>query len=267
MQTIRRLISDDKNSFVSVEEGELISYIKNGEELIHQKGDPGWRNSDTEMFPVIGPTEANDFIVNTGRGEAVQDQHGLLRELSYAPLNKTEYSIEFLKTYKKNTKVRNSKYPDKSNKELVFWPYSFEFKKRYTLSNDALKIQFDISGERGMPFMLGYHPAFKLSGNNDETFKFKNQQLKLQDILDVGSIAYPALGLNEITLVKPIGHNVLIKTQGFNNFMLWTEVPNMVCIEPISAYPYTGGKSLDSSLFRECDGSSDFFEVTIAMMQ
>ena len=113
--------------------------------------------------------------------------------------------------------------------------------------------------------MLGYHPAFKLSGNNDEIFKFKEEQLTLQDILDVGSIAYPALGTHEITLVKANGYNVLIKTQGFDNFMLWTEVPNMVCIEPISAYPYTGGKSLDSSLFMECEGV-DFFEVTISMI-
>ncbi len=267
MHTIHRLVSDDKKSFVSLEEGELISYIKNGDELIHQKGDPGWRNSDTEMFPVIGPTEANDFIVNTKRGEAVQDQHGLLRELTYIEVNKTENSVVYAKTYEKNSKVRNSKYPDKSNKELLFWPYSFEFKKRYKLSNDALKIQFEITGERGMPFMLGYHPAFKLSGNNDEIFKFKEQQLKLQEILDVGSIAFPVLGANEITLVKAKGHNVLIKTQGFDNFMLWTEVPNMVCIEPISAYPYTGEKSLDSSLFRECETeAANYFEVTITMI-
>jgi hypothetical protein len=265
MHTIHRLVSDDKKSFVDIEEGELISYNKNGEELIHQKGDPGWRNSDTEMFPVIGPTEANDFKVQTERGEAVQDQHGLLRELAYAEVNKTENSLELLKTYKKNSKVRNSKYPDKSNKELVFWPYSFEFKKCYELSNDSLKIKFEITGETGMPFMLGYHPAFKLSGNNNEIFKFKKQQLKLQDILDVGSIAYPALDANEVTLVKTKGYNLLIKTQGFDNFMLWTEVPNMVCIEPISAYPYTGGKSLDSSLFRKCE-AANYFEVTITMI-
>ncbi len=265
MHTIHRLVSDDKKSFVGIEEGELISYSKNGEEMIHQKGDPGWRNSDTEMFPIIGPTEANDFRVKTERGEAVQDQHGLLRELAYTDLNKSENSVEFLKTYKENSKVRNSKYPDKSNKELVFWPYSFEFKKRYELSNDALKIKFEITGEIGMPFMLGYHPAFKLSGNNNEIFKFKEQQLKLQDILDVGSIAYPALGASEMTLVKTKGYNLLIKTKGFNNFMLWTEVPNMVCIEPISAYPYTGEKSLDSSLFRQCE-AANYFEVTIRMI-
>jgi hypothetical protein len=262
MHTINRLISDDKKSLVTTDAGELISYIKNGEELIHQKGDPGWRNSDTEMFPLIGPTEANDFRVDTDRGEAIQDQHGLLRELSYIVSNKTESSVEFVKSYLKHTKVENSKYPDKSNKEFVFWPYSFEFKKQYELSNDSLKIQFEISGEKGMPFMLGYHPAFKLSGNNNETFEANKQRISLQDILNVGSIAYPVLDADEIHLIKPDRYNVSIKTHGFDNFMLWTEVPNMVCVEPISAYPYTGKQKLEKDLFRVCN-EKDHFEVCI----
>jgi len=68
------LISPDKNSVVKIDKGELVSFLKNDEELIHQKRQPGWRNSDTEMFPVIGPTEVNGFMVATPKGNAVQDQ-------------------------------------------------------------------------------------------------------------------------------------------------------------------------------------------------
>ncbi|MGB5383166.1 MAG: hypothetical protein WBN19_04905 [Lutimonas sp.] len=81
MHTIDRLVMDDKKSFVTIELGELISYIKNGEELVHQKGNQGWRNSDTKIFLVIGPTEANDFKVNIDSESAIQDQHLLLVEL------------------------------------------------------------------------------------------------------------------------------------------------------------------------------------------
>ncbi|MDF1518420.1 MAG: aldose 1-epimerase, partial [Lutibacter sp.] len=84
------LISPDKNSIVKIEKGELVSFLKNDEELIHQKGLPGWRNSDTEMFPVIGPTEATDFVVSTPKGNAIQDQHGLLRELIYTLMDSCE---------------------------------------------------------------------------------------------------------------------------------------------------------------------------------
>lgn len=91
------LISKDKNSIITIDKGELVSYKKDGEELIHQKGAPGWRNSDTEMFPIIGPTEANNFRVTTPKGIAIQDQHGLLRELEYVVYDNSENSAVFRK--------------------------------------------------------------------------------------------------------------------------------------------------------------------------
>ena len=178
------ITSPDKESTVVIDQGELISYSKYGEELIHQKGDPGWRNADTEMFPVIGPTEANGFIVETERGEAVQDQHGLLRELTYAVVSETGHSVSYNKTYKKNTPVKNSKYPDKSTKKMVSWPYNFSFAKKFNLTDEHLSIEFVIRGEPGMPFMLGYHPAFKLSGRNTEIFSTGRKEFSLQDILE-----------------------------------------------------------------------------------
>ena len=259
---ISEINSPDQKSKVTIDKGELISYIRNTEELIHQKGAPGWRNSDTEMFPVIGPTENNGFKVNTPRGNAIQDQHGLLRELTYQLVEKSDQSIVFQKKYLKNTAVKNSKYPDKSTKEVLAWPYDFSFKKKYLLSNNALSIQFEVNGESGMPFMLGYHPAFKLSGNHTEIIKLSNKELKIQDILDVGSIAYPALNTNEISLLKRDGQSIRISTEGFNNFMLWTEVPNMICIEPITAYPYNNSKTLGEELFIKSEGTH-LFQIVI----
>ena len=75
-------VSNGKNT-VSIDQGELISYKIKGEEFIHQKGSPGWRNSDTEMFPVIGPTAQNNFMVPSPKGDSFQDQHGILREMPY----------------------------------------------------------------------------------------------------------------------------------------------------------------------------------------
>ena len=256
------ITSPDKESTIVIDQGELISYSKFGEELIHQKGDPGWRNADTEMFPIIGPTEDNDFMVETERGEAVQDQHGLLRELAYSVVNETDHSIVYSKTYTKNTLVKNSKYPDKSTKKMVSWPYSFMFSKKFSVTDDALKIEFLVEAEPGMPYMLGYHPAFKLSGNNTESFSYGKEKMTLQDILDVGSIAYPAMNTNEISLIKENGYNIRLRTKGFHNFMLWTEVKNMVCIEPITAYPYTPEKMLAKELFKTCSGF-DSYEVII----
>lgn len=257
------LISPDKNSIVKIDQGELVSFLKNKEELIHQKGQPGWRNSDTEMFPVIGPTDANDFTVATPKGNAIQDQHGLLRELSYTLKESGETFAVFQKDYAANSIIKNSKFPEKSPEKKLHWPYDFRFKKRHELSNDSLKITFEIEAGKGMPFMLGYHPAFKLSGDKSEICKTKLQEVSLQKIMDGGSTAYPVLNTQEIKLIKSKGFNISIKTKGFDNFMLWTEVPNMLCIEPITAYPYTKeAPPLSEKLFNLSNGR-DYFEVVI----
>ena len=95
------ITSRDKESTVVIDQGELVSYSKFGEELIHQKGDRGWSSADTEMFPVIGPTKANNFKVTTDRGEAIQDQHGLLREMPYEVIEHLDDSLVCKKIYKK----------------------------------------------------------------------------------------------------------------------------------------------------------------------
>lgn len=252
------LISEDKNSIVKIEKGELISYKKNGEELMHQKGNPGWRNSDTEMFPIIGPTDSNNFIVATPKGNYNQDQHGLLRELEYSIQDQTKNTCVFKKKYAAYTAIENSKYPEKSPIRLVSWPYSFTFKKSFELTNTALKITFEIISEKGMPFMFGYHPAFKLNGNLEELISLENKKIGISEIKEGGDTAYPVLNTYEVSLHKKSGSNITIKTSGFNNFMLWTPVNNMLCIEPITAYPYTGDKMLSKELFTTSKGLNVF---------
>jgi galactose mutarotase-like enzyme len=110
------------------------------------------------------------------------------------------------------------------------------FEKKFTLLNDALLIDFMIQSEEGMPFMLGYHPAFLLSATGEETLMANNQKITLSDVLNAGSNAFPVLESDEILLINYDKKNLQINTKGFHNFMLWTEVNNMICIEPITQY-------------------------------
>ena len=257
-----KLTSPDLNSSIKIVKGELVSYIKNKEELIHQIGDPGWKHSDTEMFPIIGPTVSNDFKVSTPKGICILDQHGLLRELEYLLIKKEATIATFKKSYTANSEVKNSNFPHRSNKTTVSWPYDFSFIKSYELTNSHLKIYFEINAEIGMPFMFGYHPAFKVSGNCNEFCTNAEQKVTLPQILERGSKAYPFLNSCEINLIKDKGYNIQIKTEGFNNFMLWTEVPNMLCIEPITNYPYKETKELTPDFFDLATGK-DLFLVVI----
>lgn len=254
---------DVTNSVVKIEKGELVSYQFKGIELMHQKGTPGWRNTDTEMFPLIGPTAENNFKVETPKGTCIQDQHGLLRELEYKLINKTENRIQFEKRYKANTPVKNSKFPDKSPEAFLSWPYDFSFLKSYELSAEGLKVIFEVNAAEDMPFMLGYHPAFKLSGDLNEIIATDTKSIAIEEVIAVGDTAFPVLHTNTIRLKKDGELDIEIVTKGFDNYMLWAPVPTMVCIEPITAYPYVAGGIASGNLFQKLLENNSF-EVVIS---
>ena len=248
----------DLNFFTKIINGELVSFKRGSDEFIHQKGNKGWRNSDDEMFPIIGPTSKNNFIVTTKKGEAVLDQHGLLRELEYSLISSDKNSAFFTKSYKKNTLIKNSKFPKKSHKEYLFWTYDFIFKKKFILKKNTLKIDFIVESEKGMPFMLGYHPAFLLSGSGMDTLKTTSEEIKLNDVLIAGASAYPVLNKNKIILNSVDKSSLEISTTGFHNFMLWTEVNNMICIEPVTQYTsFVDHKNLDKNM-QLSEGKNNF---------
>ena len=229
------IVLKNPNASVQIDSGELVSYLSNEHEFMHQKENPGWRNVDTEMFPIIGPTAEANFQVQTPRDMAVQDQHGLLREMDYKLLNSTDTKAVFQKKYQANTRIKNSKYPNKSTKEFVSWPYDFVFTKSFELQDDGLAINFKIDAPRDTPFMLGYHPAFQLHASSPVVIADESE-VTLATVLAAGSRAYEVANCSVITLKDK--RELRIETEGFGHFMLWTEVPNMICIEPITFYPY-----------------------------
>lgn len=243
------------NAKVQVDAGELVSFVVDGHEFIHQKGSPGWGSSDTEMFPIIGPVNEANFRVKTPKGNAVQDQHGLLRQMEYGLESQTETSAVFAKQYRAGTAVDNSKYPDKSTEPQLAWPYDFGFVKSFLLKDNVLEIGFKITGEKGMPFMLGYHPAFRLHSRSPIIIA-KDRKISLDDVLAVGSRALQVPDCTSITLKDK--EQITIETEGFGNFMCWTEVRNMVCIEPISFYPYAVKQMNLHEGFLHLDGTASF---------
>lgn len=223
------------DQIVSIDKGELVGYEVNGHEFIHQKGSPGWGSADTEMFPIIGPVNEAGYQVQVSRGTAIQDQHGLLRQFPYELMSSNNTTVTYKKIYKAGTPIKNAKFPEKSTKQWLIWPFSFEFEKNFVLREEGLTVSFVVSGEQDMPFMLGYHPAFKLQLENP-IIKTSNGEITLQEVIDVGSRALEVKNCEEIILVDK--KELVLKTEGFGHFMCWTEVSNMICIEPISFYPY-----------------------------
>lgn len=249
---------ENGNSAVRIDKGELVSFINNGHEFIHQKGSPGWRSSDTEMFPIIGPVDEAGFRVQVAKASAVQDQHGLLRELDYELVSSTATSAVFKKQYAAGTLIENSKFPKKSTEEKLIWPYAFEFHKTFELSEKSLNISFSVIGEPDMPFMLGYHPAFKVHTAHPKIIA-GTREIQLDEVLAVGSRALQVADCESITLKDE--RDITIETEGFGHFMCWTEVPNMVCIEPITFYPYAVDQKDLHNGFQFLENSEAIFKV------
>lgn len=225
------------NQNVTIDAGELISFQAGGCELIHQKGSPGWASSDTEMFPIIGPLSEANYMVQVTKGSAVLDQHGHLRCLAYDCISNNNTSAIFIKEYQAGTPVTNPKYPVKSKRAMLAWPYTFSFEKRFDLDREGLKITFTINGEKDMPYMLGYHPAFKLTSANS-ILCYGDKNITLEAVLNAGSRALEIPNCN-LMVLQDNDRSIEISTEGFKHFMCWTEVNNMICVEPITFYPYT----------------------------
>jgi galactose mutarotase-like enzyme len=230
------LVLQNKNLRIGIENGEMVSLQAAGYEYIHQKGDPGWGHSDIEMFPIIGPTSDAGFRVHVPRGNAILDQHGLLRELEYELVKHSDTMARYRKVYTKATVVENSKFPEKSTAQRLIWPFDFKFEKCFKLTDNELVIELIVAGEKDMPFMLGYHPAFKIHSDRPR-IETADISIGLEEIMEAGSRALELADCQEVVLKDE--RSLKVSTKGFGHFMLWTEVPNMICIEPITFYPYS----------------------------
>lgn len=219
---------------VEIRGGELSGFRKGGHEFMHTPDQPGWGHSDTEMFPIVGPTADIGYRVQVPRGNALQDQHGLLRELEYTLVSATPTTAVLEKAYQAGTPVANSKYPGRSTARWLVWPYSFRFEKRFALLPDALEVSFEVSGDADMPFMAGYHPAFRLQ-RADARVTGCGRAIALSEVLAAGDRAYEVAGCE--TLVLEDNARLELRSRGFGNFMLWSPDPGMICIEPITYYP------------------------------
>jgi len=245
---------------VQVDSGKIASYTIEGFEFIHQRA-IGWPNSDTEMFPIIGPTAKADYRVQVNDSKVVLDQHGLLRELPYKHLTSEGEMSRWVKKYQAFTELTNSKYPENSPETVQFWPYDFTFTKSFGFNEKGLEITFEIEADKEMPFMLGYHPAFKINPAYKAELIVDKQTHTIQDVLDAGSKAYGIAHSSRLILKNE--KSIAMETEGFNHFMCWTEVPEMLCIEPITFYPGSVNQKELYKGFQTMNTSKRIFKMLI----
>ena len=240
--------------------GELTSFRQGEHEFMHSPDEPGWGHSDTEMFPVIGPTAEAGYRVQVPRGNALQDQHGLLRELDYTLVSATQTTAVLEKAYQAGTPVANSKFPGRSTARWLVWPYSFRFEKRFRLLPDALEVTFEVSGEVDMPFMIGYHPAFRLQ-TAEARVAGCGREISLAEVQAAGDRALEVAECENLVL-EDTGR-LEIRSVGFGHFMLWSPDPGMICIEPVTYYPYSRPQAEMHEGFQYLEREPRHFSLTL----
>ena len=248
---------------IEISKGELTGLTYRGKEFMHKSSEPGWGHSDTEMFPIIGPTAETAYRVQVPRGNALLDQHGLLREMSYTVKAVSDSEVVLEKSYKAGTPIQNSKFPERSQLRMQIWPFDFQFTKKVSLHPDRVKVSFEVRGEKDMPFMLGYHPAFAIRSEKARVVA-ADQSFDMDEIMGVGDRALHVPDCNSLKL-EDGERNLELRTDGFQSFMLWSPDPGMLCIEPITFYPYDAGTGKLHEGFGHLGDAPQRFSLTILL--
>ncbi len=164
---------------------ELKSLRKDGCEYIWE-GDPAiWAGTAPVLFPILCKLKDDQYTLDGKTYELTK--HGFVRHATFLVESKTDTSVTML--YTDNEETRN------------MYPFKFEFRVIFTLSNSSLKVEFKVNNlnDTEMYFSVGAHEAYATPGGiEDYDIVFPNKENLDAVLLESGLL------LNE---TKPFGKN------------------------------------------------------------
>ena len=218
------------------------------------EGNPAyWGKHSPILFPIIGTLKNNSYRYNGI--EYNLPRHGFAREMEFNLIEKTEKSVTFSFISSVETKKN--------------YPFNFELQICYSLDENKLNIDYKIINKNDfiMPFSIGAHPAFALTGNfEDYSLEFQQQEILKYHLLEYGLISNCTneilldnrqLGLNyslfendalvfkilkskSITILQKAVPSLKVNFTDFPNLGIWTlKNGPFLCIEPWFGYSDT----------------------------
>lgn len=250
--------------------GQLVSLSLDDIEWIHGGGrdleyqnkedTKGWKSSNVMCFPVFGPVNENTIEVKGKRFS--MNQHGILRALE-KEISVSDNSISTRTKHDGKSNVRNLKYndnlpPTSQNNPCQYWPFDCEVLEKFSFGKEGeLKVQHTVINKDPvvMPFMFGWHPAFKTQGSIKEGFLTlsNGKEVSLEEVIAAGNASVLLEGVDNIDYFNEqsgLGFN--ISSQGYNgNWVVWMPdgQEQMFCLEPVSHFPIIGRQYFDNVLF------------------
>lgn len=234
---------------------------KRDAELLYQPLPDAWQGQDVFIFPFIARLIDQTYSYK-GKIFTLKN-HGLLRYMNAKLIQIDSYSLKA--TFHSN--------------EVTFknYPFDFEATLTYVLKENKLSLNYEIINlsKEDMPFMLGAHPAFKVSGKrNDTEFNMSGNQINfdgdkektvllqeetfcfmngLTSKIDspislskglfnlINTIIIDAKDITKVTLNKKDGSTIIVDIKEAPYLALWSDKQygDYVCIEPWFGYPDT----------------------------
>jgi galactose mutarotase-like enzyme len=237
---------------------ELIS-LKNKEnkEYIWEGNPEFWGKHSPILFPIVGTLKNNSYHYNGV--EYHLSRHGFARDMEFELIKKKDNSATF--------SIQSSK------ETLKVYPFEFELQIIYTLEENSLNVQYKVinKSKTQIPFSIGAHPAFALSGNfesysiafeQEETLEYyllendlvSNITKKLEanskriplnyELFDNDALIFKSLKSNSLTILANSTPMIKVSFEDFPNLGIWTKKnAPFLCIEPWFGYSDTEGKS------------------------
>ena len=247
---------------VSDKGAELVSVIGNdGFEYIWQGADGFWSNHAPVLFPACGRILNNTYT--TGGVSYNMGLHGFAANEIFSAELATDNELILTLTENEET--------------LKQYPFEFKFTARFTLSDDALSVDFtvDNKGNKVLPYMVGWHPGFNLENGcaiGDFSLKFNSGDELIWHPLQNGCFVCPVgqsytvnnatyalceeeIYKNDTLIFKGTGERALLFSDKVNHgvdmswsdnlpyFCIWKEDSSdarFVCLEPWSDVPGDG---------------------------
>lgn len=233
---------------------ELCSLKDNSNTEYIWNGNPEfWGKHSPILFPIVGTLKNNSYHYNSKDYQL--SRHGFAREMNFELIDKQENSATFSLI--------------SSDETLKKYPFNFELHLIYTLENKSLKIEYKVinKGKSKMPFSIGAHPAFDLSGNFENySLEFENEEPLTFYLLEEGLISnntaqiqldkkqlhlnhklfendalvFKKLPSKSITILENSKPILKVSYEDFPDLGIWTP-PNapFICIEPWFGYSDT----------------------------
>lgn len=244
-----QILKDNTKAVINPTNGQLFSISFNGEEFMHD-GKTDWSNSEIPMFPIIGEVANFQILIKDKQGAVEkysQDKHGIARNIPFIIKEQNPERVQLMQYYHGTNVVNPKAGSGKENPANLRW-LSYRLKKDIGVFSNGVNIDFKLinTSDQQMPYMFGWHPAFKRLGKVEEcVFETANKvfsALPLEKVIEASKVG--AVIISEPLSINYYNKNTnkgLTLTLGgkFRDAMLWTPSynANMVCIEPITTSP------------------------------